>query len=115
MSDCPRRYDPHQRPDHSLCLFVHFTNPSFAPTKIYQLAFYHILLILLFQHAAHLRHFNINREEAMRGIAILREDLGQNPELSLPQRTARCGHNVVGSNVARSGELNVMRETVTPI
>ena len=43
LSDHQRRHDPHQRPDHSPCLFVHFTDPSFAPTKIYQLAFYHIL------------------------------------------------------------------------
>ena len=43
MSDCQRRHDSHERPDHSPCLFVHFTDLSFAPTKIYQLAFYHIL------------------------------------------------------------------------
>jgi hypothetical protein len=44
MSDCQRRYDSHQRPDHSLCLFVHFIDLSFAPTKVCQLAFYHIFM-----------------------------------------------------------------------
>ena len=41
MSDRQRRHGSHQHPDHLPCLFAHFTDLSFAPTKVCQPTLYH--------------------------------------------------------------------------